>query len=69
MPYKNKSDKNEQRKKYLQVSTYLRYDTEQHIIDAVEDAAILRRTTKAEYAKAALVEKLIRDGYLRKPRD
>lgn len=40
--------------------------TESYIMDSLEDCILLEKTTKAEYAKTALVEKLIRDGYLDK---
>ena len=36
------------------------------IMDALEDAALLKHTTKAEYARNALIEKLIKDGFLDK---
>ena len=68
MPYKSKTQAEWEKESYLHIMLRLRRVDDQKIIDAVEDAAILRRTTKAEYAKAALVEKLIRDGYLEKPR-
>ena len=36
------------------------------IMDALEDAVLLQHTSKAEYIKNALIEKLIEDGFLDK---
>lgn len=36
------------------------------IMDALEDAALLQHTTKAEYTRNALIQKLVEDGFLDK---
>ena len=69
MPYKNNRELQEHRRKtYLQIMISLRKDVDARIIQDLEAVVESRNTTKAEYAKDALLEKLLRDGYLRKPR-
>ena len=70
MPYKDLKKREERRKNtYLQIMIYLRKDVDAKTIRDLEAVVQAKNTTKAEYAKDALLEKLLRDGYLRKPRD
>lgn len=71
MPYKNSAEgmRALRDRKYLRQVAIVIYKSEEDIDEALTDAIYDLRTTRPEYIRHALFEKLEQDGYLRKPRD
>lgn len=71
MPYKNSAEgmRALRDRKYLRQVAIVIYKTEEHVDSALTEAMQDLHTTRPEYIRHALFEKLERDGYLKKPRD
>lgn len=69
MPYKDpvKSMQDLRARKYLRQVAIVIYKSEEEIDEALTDAIYGLRTTRPEYIRHALFEKLERDGFLKKP--
>lgn len=66
-PYKDtQKELDRQKNTYFPAISVKIRKSESFIMDSLEDCVLLKKTTKAEYTKTALIEKLIRDGYLKK---